>query len=107
RNEALAYRNDIVPRAKGEAARMVQNAEAEREKQIKEADGQAQRFLAFYETYRQSKDITSQRLYLEALQEVLSKANKVILDENGEGGGVVPYLPLPEIQRRLNDGGNR
>ena len=107
RNEALAYRNDIVPRAKGEAARMIQNAEAEREKQIKEADGQAQRFLAFYETYRESKDITSQRLYLEALQEVLSKANKVILDENGEGGGVVPYLPLPEIQRRLNDGGNR
>lgn len=100
RNEALAYRNDIVPRAKGEAARMVQNATAEREKLVKEAEGQAARFTAFYQTYVANKDITTRRMYLETMQEVLSKSDKIIIDESGKGGGVVPYLPLPEINRR-------
>jgi len=98
-NEALAYRNDIIPRAKGEAARMVQNATAERERLVKEAEGQAARFTSFYETYAANKDITARRMYLEAMQEVLSKSNKVIMDNKG-GSGVVPYLPLPEIQKR-------
>lgn len=99
-NEALAYRNDIIPRAKGEAARMVQNATADRERLIKEAEGQAARFTSFYETYAANKDITARRMYLEAMQEVLTKSNKVIMDSKG-GSGVVPYLPLPEIQKRL------
>ena len=98
-NEALAYRNDIIPRAKGEAARMVQNATADRERLVKEAEGQAARFTSFYETYAANKDITARRMYLEAMQEVLSKSNKVIMDSKG-GSGVVPYLPLPEIQKR-------
>jgi len=100
RNEALAYRNDIVPRAKGEAARLVQNATAEKEKLTKEAEGQAARFTAFYQTYAANKEITMRRMYLEAMQEVLGRADKVIIDQNGKGGGVVPYLPLPEIQKR-------
>lgn len=98
-NEALAYRNDIIPRAKGEAARLVQNATAEKERLIKEAEGQAARFTAFYQTYVANKDITARRMYLEAMQEVLSKSDKVIVDSKG-GTGVVPYLPLPEIQKR-------
>ncbi len=100
RNEALAYRNDIVPRAKGEAARMVQNATAEKEKLVKEAEGQAARFTAFYQTYVANKDITTRRMYLETMQEVLSKSEKIIIDENGKGSGVVPYLPLPAIGRK-------
>jgi len=102
RNEALAYRNDIVPRAKGEAARMLQNATAEKEKLVKEAEGQAARFTSFYQTYVANKDITTRRMYLETMQEVLSKSEKIIIDENGKGSGVVPYLPLPEIGRRNN-----
>jgi len=98
-NEAFAYRNDIIPRAKGEAARMVQNATADKERLIKEAEGQAARFTAFYQTYVANRDITARRMYLEAMQEVLSKADKVIMDTKG-GSGVVPYLPLPELQRR-------
>jgi len=98
-NEALAYRNDIIPRAKGEAARLVQNATAEKERLVKEAEGQAARFTAFYQTYVANKDITARRMYLEAMQEVLSKSEKIIMDNKG-GPGVVPYLPLPEIQRR-------
>ncbi len=99
RNEALAYRNDIIPRAKGEAARMVESATAEKEKLIREAEGQAARFDAFYETYVADKDITVRRMYLEAMQEVLGRSDKIIMDEQG-GSGVVPYLPLPELQRR-------
>lgn len=98
-NEALAYRNDIIPRAKGDAARLVQNATAEKEKLVKEAEGQAARFTAFYQTYVANKDITARRMYLEAMQEVLSKSDKIIMDSKG-GTGVVPYLPLPEIQKR-------
>ncbi len=98
-NEALAYRNDIIPRAKGDAARLVQNATAEKERLVKEAEGQAARFTAFYQTYVANKDITVRRMYLEAMQEVLSKSEKIIMDNKG-GPGVVPYLPLPEIQRR-------
>ena len=100
RNEALAYRNDIVPRAKGDAARMVQAAEAQKERLVKEAEGQAARFTAFYQTYAANKDITARRMYLEAMQEILSKTDKILLDEKGRGNGVVPYLPLPEVQRR-------
>jgi membrane protease subunit HflK len=102
-NEANAYRNDIVPRAKGEAARMVQSANAQKEKLVKEAEGQAARFTAFYNTYAANKDITARRMYLEAMQEVLGKADKVIVDD--KGNGVVPYLPLPELQKRSTQGG--
>lgn len=106
RNEATAYRNDIVPRAKGEASRMVENASAEKEKLIREAEGQAQRFDAFYQTYKNDKDVTSRRLYLEAMQEVYSRSDKVIMDENGQGSGVVPYLPLNELRGTRPQGDN-
>jgi membrane protease subunit HflK len=98
RNEALAYRNDIVPRANGDAARLVQAATAEKEKLVKEAEGQAARFNAFYQTYAANKDITTRRMYLETMQDILSKADKVVVDQNGKGPGVVPYLPLPAVQ---------
>ena len=77
----------------------MQNATAEKEKLVKEAEGQAARFTAFYQTYVANKDITARRMYLEAMQEVLSKSDKIIMDSKG-GTGVVPYLPLPEIQKR-------
>ncbi|MGB1875717.1 MAG: protease modulator HflK, partial [Rhodospirillaceae bacterium] len=94
------------PRAKGEASRMVENASAEKEKLIREAQGQAQRFDAFYQTYKSDKDVTSRRLYLEAMQEVYSRSEKVIMDENGEGSGVVPYLPLNELRGTRSQGDN-
>ena len=105
RNEALAYRIDIVPRAKGEAARAIQNATAEKERLVKEAEGQASRFSAFYQTYAANKDITARRMYLEAMQEILSKSDKVIVDGKGSNG-VVPYLPLPELKKQTPPKGN-
>ncbi len=97
-NEANGYRNEIVPRAKGEAEAQVQAAEAYRTEVVNRAQGDAQRFISVYAQYSLAKDITVQRIYLETMEEVLRNATKVLVDKNG-GSGVVPYLPLPEIQR--------
>lgn len=100
-NEANAYKNDIVPRAKGEAEKRIAAAKAYKEQVTKEAEGEAARFISVYETYANAKDVTTQRLFLERMQDVLSRANKIIIDSKAEGGsGVVPYLPLNELQKR-------
>jgi membrane protease subunit HflK len=101
-NQAEAYRNRIVPTARGEAAGIVEEATAYRERVIKEAQGEASRFDQIYETYRAAPDVTRRRLYIETLRDVLEKADKVIIDEGGGGQGVVPYLPLNELNRNRN-----
>ncbi len=98
-NEAVAYRNGIVPRAKGEAAVMIQEALAYKEKVTKEAEGEAERFLSVYEAYKTGKEVTIERLYIERMQSVLQNSEKIILDNKG-GTGVVPYLPLPELNKK-------
>ncbi len=106
RNEAEAYRNDILPRARGDAARLVQEAEAYKQEVVARSEGDAKRFLSVYNEYRQAKEVTTQRIYLETLEEILSKTNKIIIDSGAQGPqGVVPYLPLPEVQRRIKEGG--
>lgn len=100
RNEAEAYRNDIVPRARGDAERLIQEARAYREEVVNRSQGDAQRFLSVYEAYAKSQDVTTQRIYIETMQEVLGNVNKVIVDDKDGASGVVPYLPLPELQRR-------
>ena len=99
-NQAEKYRNDIVPKAKGEASKMKEDAKAYRERLIKEAEGEAKRFLSVYEAYKTGKDVTTRRLYLERMQDVLSRSEKVIVDKGQGGAGVVPYLPLPELRKR-------
>jgi len=96
-NEANGYRNEILPRAKGEAEAIVQAAEAYRLEILNRAEGDAQRFISVYNQYTLAKDITTQRIYLETMEQILRKVNKVLIDKNG--GGVVPYLPLPELRR--------
>ena len=102
KNEAEAFRNDIVPRARGEAQQLLQGAEAYRQEVVNRAQGDANRFNSVYQAYRQSKDVTTTRIYLETLEGIFSNVNKVIIDsEVGKaGGGVVPYLPLPEIKKK-------
>jgi membrane protease subunit HflK len=97
RNEAEAYRNSILPVARGESVRLVQEAEAYKAQVVAEAQGEAQRFLSVYDTYLSSKDVTTQRLYIETMEEVLRNANKIIIDKSAMGSGVVPYLPLPGL----------
>ena len=102
KNEAEAFRNDIVPRARGEAQQLLQGAEAYRQEVVNRAQGDANRFNSVDQAYRQSKDVTTTRIYLETLESIFSNVNKVIIDsEVGKaGGGVVPYLPLPEIKKK-------
>ena len=99
-NEAQAYANDIIPKAKGEAASMIQEATAYKEKMIREAEGEAKRFLSVFEAYKGGKQVTRTRLYLERMQQVLQDSEKVIIDKGQGGPGVIPYLPLPEIKKR-------
>jgi len=99
RNEAEAYRNDIIPRARGEAEQLIQEAEAFKQEVVARASGDAERFNNVYSSYSLAKDVTVRRIYLETMEEVLGNANKLILDKNA-GSGVVPYLPLPELQKR-------
>jgi len=99
-NEAQAYKNDIVPKAKGHAQTMIQAATAYKVKVTKEAEGEAKRFLSVYETYKGAKEVTIRRLFLERMQEVLKKSEKVIIDKGQGGTGVIPYLPLPELRKR-------
>lgn len=100
RNEAEAYRNDIIPRSRGEAERLVQEAEAYKQEVVARSEGDAQRFISVYDAYRVAPDVTTQRIYLETMEGVLRNVNKVMIDKNAGGSGVVPYLPLPEVARR-------
>jgi modulator of FtsH protease HflK len=100
RNEAESYRNDIVPRARGDAQRLIQEAEGYRQQVIAQAQGEAARFVSVYNAYKQAEDVTKQRLYIETMEQILRGVNKVIIDQALSGGqGVVPYLPLNELQR--------
>jgi membrane protease subunit HflK len=102
RNEADAYANAVVPQARGLAEQKIQAAEAYKARAIKEAEGEAGQFLKIYDSYVVAPEVTQRRIYLETLGEVLANSDKIIIDTaaQGRGPGVVPYLPLPEIQKR-------
>jgi membrane protease subunit HflK len=102
RNEAEAYSNDIIPKARGEAEQLIQQAEAYKQEVVARAEGEASRFEAVYKEYAQAKEVTKQRIYLETLERIFGGMNKVIVDNKG-GTGVVPYLPLPEVQKRVKE----
>jgi modulator of FtsH protease HflK len=85
-----------VPQARGEAAKIEQDAEAYKQKAVTEAQGEAQQFLSIFEQYRNSREVTRERMYIETMQKVLGNTNKVIIENKS---GVVQYLPLPELRR--------
>lgn len=100
-NEAESFANDIIPRARGEAERLVQDAEAYKQETIARASGEAQRFTSVLTEFRKSEDLTAKRMYLETMEDVLKGMNKVILGSNTtNSSGVLPFLPLPDLQRR-------
>ena len=94
-NLAEAYKEDILPRARGDAARLRQGAEAFRAERIEKATGEANRFLAILEEYRKAPEVTRQRLYLEAMEDVLPGVKKFIVDSNS-GGNLLQFLPLTD-----------
>ena len=101
RNQAEAYANSVVPEARGEAEQMLRQAEGYSERLTIEAEGEAARFLEVWRAYRSAPSITRRRMYLETLGGVFEKSSIVIVDRNASG--VIPFLPLPEVQRRLRN----
>ena len=97
-NQAEGYRESVVPAARGEAQRVLQQAEAYAASVVARADGEAERFKSIYNEYRQAKSVTRKRIYLETMEQILAGMDKIILDGQA-GSGVVPYLPLDQIQR--------
>ncbi|WP_299817347.1 FtsH protease activity modulator HflK [uncultured Roseibium sp.] len=100
RNEAEAYANRIVPEARGESARVLEAANAYKDQTIAEATGQSQRFTKIYEQYEKAPDVTRERMYLETLEKVLGVTNKIIIDSDASGTGVMPFLPLNDLNGR-------
>lgn len=98
-NEAQAYANRVVPEARGEAERILQAAQGYRDQVVAEAKGEADRFLNVLDEYEKAPDVTRQRIFIDTMRRVLSNTDKIIIDEKN-GSGVVPYLPLSELQRR-------
>ncbi|HUI28025.1 MAG TPA: FtsH protease activity modulator HflK [Candidatus Kryptonia bacterium] len=95
-NEARGYANDVVPKARGQAAQLLNEAEGYSAAKVQDASGAAQRFTALQEEYEKARDVTRLRLYLETMEQILPRVNKIILDEVA-GKQVVPYLPLDQV----------
>lgn len=104
--EAKAYMNDKLPKAEGHAARLIKEAEAYRSQVIERAKGEVARFEKLLPEYEMAPEVTRQRLYLETVEEVMSKVSKVIIDT--EGGSNLTYLPLDQIiNKKSEKGGNQ
>ena len=103
--EANQYSNQQLGQARGEAAQVREEAAAYKNRIVQEATGEAQRFISVYDEYAKAPEVTRKRLFLETMENVLRDSQKVIV-EQGNGQGVVPYLPLPELRQRTAQGGN-
>ncbi|MDR2451758.1 MAG: FtsH protease activity modulator HflK [Candidatus Accumulibacter sp.] len=95
KNEGQAYANDVIPRARGTAARLSQEAEGYRQRLIATAEGDASRFQQLHEEYAKSPEVTRQRLYLETMQQVYANSAKVLVDAKGQGN--LLFLPLDKL----------
>ena len=99
RNEAEAYQNDIIPRARGDAARIQQDAQAYKSQVVNIATGDAKGFLSVYKSYEKAKEVTAWRLYMDAIDGLLKKTSKVVIESNAENvGRVLPFMPLSDTK---------
>lgn len=95
--EALAYTNDIVPKAEGAAQRMRQDAEAYKAQVVALAEGEVAAFNSVYAAYAQAPDVTRQRMYIETIEKLMQQSKKIILDTRQGSGGNMIYLPLDKL----------
>jgi modulator of FtsH protease HflK len=104
-NEAEQYSNQKLRLADGESAKIIEDAKGYKARVVNESLGESQRFLKVLEQYAKAKDVTRERIYLETMEDVLSRTNKVILEGGQGGNSVIPYLPLPAIEPRKDGQG--
>ncbi|AML49934.1 FtsH protease activity modulator HflK [Falsihalocynthiibacter arcticus] len=97
--QADAYANKALAGARGEAAQVLEESEAYRAQVVNQAEGEASRFLSILAEFRKAPEVTRKRLYLETMERVLGRVDKVIIDGDSGGQGVVPYLPLNELRK--------
>ena len=100
-NEAESYTSDLLPKAKGLAVQIELEAEGYKEQKIKQAQGDADRFLALLKEYRNAKNVTRKRLYLETMEEILGQARKLVVDSDKQG--VIQLLPLQELIQQVSE----
>ena len=104
--EAQSYANDILPKARGEAVRRLEDAEAYKARVIADAEGESSRFEQLLTEYERAPSVTRSRLYIEAIEDVYSESTKVLLD--AEGSGNLLYLPIDKlIEQGRNSGSSR
>jgi modulator of FtsH protease HflK len=96
-NEADQYTNQRTRIAEGEAAKLKEDATAYKAEVVADAQGEASRFVSVYDQYKDAKAVTRERLFIEMMEQVLAKTNKIVIEGGQGGSGVVPYLPLPAI----------
>ena len=107
RNEAEAYSNDILPRARGQAQHIIAQADAYKAQVVDLAQGDLSSYLSAYKVYKQAPDVVSWRLYLDSMDAVLARASRVIIDSSGKGvAPILPYLPMTDQKPAPSAGGN-
>ncbi len=97
KNEGQAYANDVIPKAKGTAARLMEEASGHKQRVISTAEGDASRFKQVQAEYAKAPEVTRQRMYLETMQQVYSNTSKVMIDAKGQGN--LLYLPLDKLMQ--------
>jgi membrane protease subunit HflK len=97
KNEAEAYFNDVVPRARGLASRLKAEADGYKLAVIANAEGEASRFAQIVTEYQKAPQVTRQRMYLDTMQTVMNNTSKVLVDQ--KGGNSLLYLPLDKLQQ--------
>ena len=103
KNEAQAYANDVVPRARGAASRLTEEAEGYRARIVAQAEGDSQRFKSVLAEYQKAPQVTRERLYIDAMQEIYSNTTKVLID--AKSGSNLLYLPLDKIMQMTGQPG--
>ncbi len=97
KNQADTYRKDIIPRAKGEAVKMLNDAEAYKAQVVSKATGDASRFNSVFAAYKNSPEVTSERMYLETVEEIIKTTKTFIM--GNKDSNVLPYLPLNDLKK--------
>ena len=97
-NQAQAYANDIIPRARGSASQMKEESEAYAKQVVSLAQGEAARFISVYNEYSKARQVTKRRIYLETMEKIYGDADKIYIDKSVSKGAITPYFPLNEIK---------
>jgi membrane protease subunit HflK len=98
--EAQSYVNDILPKAEGDAQKLIQDAEGYKAQVVSLAQGDVARFNSVYSAYALAPEVTRQRMYIEAIEQIMYQSKKIILDSKGGSGGNMIYLPLDKLLER-------